>query len=61
MDSMSTKQKRTITIDGQEIPTYQTVWELNMKTNRRIDWISKAVCVLAVAGIIVSVYCLLKQ
>ena len=42
---------RTINIDGVEIPTYQTLWEKNMKTNLRIDRCIKTLVVIVLAEV----------
>ena len=55
-----TEVPRTIDINEIEIPTYQTLWEMNMKTNLRIDRCVKINIVLAVAVAILAFSVLLK-
>ena len=54
------KQKKTIFIDGQEIPTYQTIWEVNRKRDKQIYRLRNAVIILSIA-VIVAGCCLLRQ
>lgn len=49
------KQKRTIFIKGQEIPTYQTIWESNRKRDARIDRMRNAIVILSVAVMALAV------
>lgn len=55
------KQKRTIFIGKQEIPTYQTIWESNRKRDARIDRIRNAVVVLSVTVIALGICYVLMQ
>lgn len=49
------KQKRTIFIGNQEIPTYQTIWESNRKRDARIDRMRNAIIVLSAAVIALGI------
>lgn len=55
------KQKRTIFIENQEIPTYQTIWESNKKRVARIDRMRNAIIVLSAAVIILGICCVLMR
>ena len=60
MKEFKTEVPRTIDINEIEIQTYQTLWEMNMKTNLRIDRCVKINIVLAVAVAILAFSVLLK-
>lgn len=60
MKEFKTEVPRTIDINEIEIPTYQTLWEMNMKTNLRIDRCVKINIVLAVTVAILAFSVLLK-
>ena len=55
------KQKKTIFIEGQEIPTYQTIWESNLKRDARIDRLVKAVIILSGSVAIMGICLILTQ
>lgn len=60
MKEFKTEVPRTIDINEIEIPKYQTLWEMNMKTNLRIDRCVKINIVLAVTVAILAFSVLLK-
>ena len=60
MKEFKTEVPRTIDINEIEIPTYQTLWEMNMKTNLRIDRCVKINIVLAVAVAVLAFSVLIK-
>ena len=60
MREFKTEVPRTIDINEIEIPTYQTLWEMNMKTNLRIDRCVKINIVLAVAVAVLAFSVLIK-
>lgn len=60
MKEFKTEVPRTIDINEIEIPTYQTLWEMNMKTNLKIDRCVKINIVLAVTVAILAFSVLLK-
>lgn len=60
MKEFKTEVPRTIDINEIEIQTYQTLWEMNMKTNLRIDRCVKINIVLAVTVAILAFSVLLK-
>lgn len=55
------KQKQTIFIGKQEIPTYQTIWESNRKRDARIDRMRNAIIVLSASVIILGICCVLMR
>ena len=60
MKEFKTEVPRTIDINGIEIPTYQVLWEMNMKTNLRIDRCVKTNLVLAVTVAVLAFAVLVK-
>lgn len=54
------KRKRTIIINGEEVPTYYKVWLDNLKRDARISRLRNAVIILAFAVIALGC-CLLMQ
>lgn len=60
LKEFKTEVPRTIDINEIEIPTYQTLWEMNMKTNLRIDRCVKINIVLAVTVAVLAFSVLLK-
>lgn len=60
MKEFKTEVPRTIEINGIEIPSYQTFWEKNMKTNLRVDRCVKTIIVLALADAALALALLLK-
>ncbi len=60
MKEFKTEVPRTIDINEIEIPTYQTLWEMNMKTNLRIDRCVKINIVLAVTVAVLAFSVLIK-
>ena len=60
MKEFKTEVPRTIDINEIEIQTYQTLWEMNMKTNLRIDRCVKINIVLAVAVAVLAFSVLIK-
>lgn len=55
-----TEVPRTIDINDIEIPSYQTLWEMNMKTNLRIDRCVKTNIVLAITTTVLAIALLFK-
>ena len=60
MKEFKTEVPRTIDIKGIDLPTYQTFWEKNMKTDLRIDRCVKTNIVLTVAVATLAIALLLK-
>jgi len=60
LKEFKTEVPRTIDINEIEIPTYQTLWEMNMKTNLRIDRCVKINIVLAVTVAVLAFSVLIK-
>lgn len=61
MIGFKTEVPRTIDINEIEIPIYQTLWEMNMKTNLRIDRCVKINIVLAVAVAVLAFSVLISR